>query len=248
MECHPVCDLFPAMPQEDFARLCEDIAANGQHLPIVTHDGQIVDGRHRYNACCLLGIAPKFEEWSGNGSLVAYVKSLNLERRHMDTSQRGAAAAKAAELLEEEGRERQRIAAKATNAKRRGESLCLDSDKALDDEPWDSLGQAAEMFGVARCTVADAAKVMAEAPDQFERIRAGEITVHAARKALNGGHARPKETDRNANVVHADFRVSDDPETYYRDWAGGLKTYFPMREAYASLIVAMQEELAAWPA
>jgi hypothetical protein len=60
-------------------------------------------------------------------------------------------------------------------------------------------------------------------------------------------HARPKETDRNANVVHADFRVSDDPEAYYRDWAGGLKTYFPMRESYASLITEMQEVLAAWP-
>lgn len=239
MECHPACDMFPPMSPADFASLCEDIAKHGQRETIKTHLGQIVDGRHRYNACCSLGIAPRFEEWDGNGSLVAYVVSLNLHRRHLDTSQRAAVAAEVKPMLEDEGRERQRAAAKKTNASRWDESLCPNSDEAT--EPWDSLDEAAEMFNVGRGTVADACRVKAEAPDEFERIKRGETTVHAARRRLAeaNGHAKPRKADAHANCLHLDIDVSDDPATYYDDIARGLATYCPLGEPYDRLIAAM---------
>ena len=37
----------------------------------------------RYQACRELGIEPKFQEWDGQGSLVAFVISLNQHRRHL---------------------------------------------------------------------------------------------------------------------------------------------------------------------
>ena len=41
---------------------------------------------------------PTFREWSGEGSLVAFVVSLNLHRRHLDESQRAMVAAKIANM------------------------------------------------------------------------------------------------------------------------------------------------------
>jgi hypothetical protein len=59
---------------------------------IWTHEGKIVDGRNRYNACVALKIKPTYREWDGNGSLAAFVVSLNLHRRHLNESQRAMVA------------------------------------------------------------------------------------------------------------------------------------------------------------
>ncbi len=87
MKVHPVCDIFPEMSRDQFAGLSRDIAANGQREPIVTWQGQIIDGRHREKACRELGIEPCYREWDGQGDLVTYIVALNLHRRHMDESQ-----------------------------------------------------------------------------------------------------------------------------------------------------------------
>lgn len=85
-EAHPVADLFPLLPADELAALAEDIKANGQREPIWLHDGKIVDGRNRYAACRQAGVEPQFREWDGNGSLVGFVVSLNLHRRHLSAT------------------------------------------------------------------------------------------------------------------------------------------------------------------
>jgi ParB-like chromosome segregation protein Spo0J len=50
MKTHPLADLFPPMTTEEMALLVEDIKANGLAQPIVTHGGEILDGRHRCTA------------------------------------------------------------------------------------------------------------------------------------------------------------------------------------------------------
>src|SRR5262245_58355928 len=87
MEFHPVANIFPLMEGTEFEALKADIAANGLREPIWTFDGQIVDGRNRYRACQELGIEPATCEWNGRGSLVKFVVSLNLHRRHLTSSQ-----------------------------------------------------------------------------------------------------------------------------------------------------------------
>jgi len=95
---HEAATLFPSMVEEEYRSLVADIAANGQLEPIVLHNGQIIDGRHRYNACCELKIEPKFKPWNGNGSITQYVISQNLRRRHLSASQRAAVAVQADEM------------------------------------------------------------------------------------------------------------------------------------------------------
>ena len=56
---HPLADLFPQLPPEEYVALLDSIHANGQREPITLHrDGSILDGRNRARVCIELGIQP----------------------------------------------------------------------------------------------------------------------------------------------------------------------------------------------
>jgi ParB/Sulfiredoxin domain len=107
MDIHDVAKLFPQMNPEDYAHLKRDIEQNGLRDPIVLFDGKIIDGRQRHRACHEVGVEPRFREWDRKGSLVAFVVSLNLHRRHLTTSQRSMLAVEIKDMFEKEARERQ---------------------------------------------------------------------------------------------------------------------------------------------
>ncbi len=97
---HEVANIFPLMQGEEYEGLKDDIAANGLLEPVWLHpdNHMILDGRNRYRACMELGLAPKYRYWDGKGSLVSFVVSLNLKRRHLDEGQRGMVAVKIANM------------------------------------------------------------------------------------------------------------------------------------------------------
>lgn len=97
---HEVANLFPLMQGEEYEGLKADIKANGLLEPVWLHPDNhtIVDGRNRHRACVDLDIAPKFRYWDGKGSLVSFVVSLNLKRRHLNESQRAMVASKIANM------------------------------------------------------------------------------------------------------------------------------------------------------
>lgn len=83
---HPAAAAFPMMDKERYTELRINIAQQGQLVPIVLCDGQVLDGRNRLKACLELGILPRFEEYSGDPW--AYVWSMNGERRDLVAEQR----------------------------------------------------------------------------------------------------------------------------------------------------------------
>jgi len=94
---HPAADIFPEMTQEEFEKLKEDMADNGLLEDIMLCNGQILDGRHRYRACLEISLEPRFRQYDGDDP-AGYVISLNLHRRHLNTSQRAVVAAQLANL------------------------------------------------------------------------------------------------------------------------------------------------------
>ena len=90
---HPLACLLPEMTESEYAELKSDIAEHGLREPILTVNGDVLDGRHRFKACVETGTEPKFKEWVGTvRQMQAMVVSLNLKRRHLTAGQRAVVA------------------------------------------------------------------------------------------------------------------------------------------------------------
>ena len=91
---HPAAEVFPLLEGDAFEALVEDIRRNGLREPIWLHqDGRILDGRNRYRACGKVDVEPRFQTYIGpDDSILPFVVSLNLFRRHLNESQRALVA------------------------------------------------------------------------------------------------------------------------------------------------------------
>lgn len=96
-EYHELANLFPLMDEAQYGDLVADIKENGLIEAIILHEGKILDGRNRYNACNDAGVEPNLVEYEGEDAL-SYVISLNLNRRHLNESQRAMIGAKLANM------------------------------------------------------------------------------------------------------------------------------------------------------
>lgn len=179
MEIHEVAKIFPLMSGSDLIDLARDIAENGLREDIETHDGKIIDGRNRYNACLQVGVKPTFKEWDHKGSLVSYVLSKNLHRRHMSESQRAMVAAKVANLSE-------------GNPHREELTPSIDGVKVSQDE-------AAEMLNVSPASVGRAKKIQKKGvPELAEAVERGDVSVAAASHVAE--HVEP---EKQSEIVKA---------------------------------------------
>ena len=88
---HPLADIFPMMEGSIFDDMVTDIEANGLRSPVVMLNGEILDGRNRYLACLDAMVPPRFEQYTGKDPL-GFVVSANLQRRHLNESQRAMVA------------------------------------------------------------------------------------------------------------------------------------------------------------
>jgi ParB-like chromosome segregation protein Spo0J len=185
---HELALAFPPLKGEEYDRLKNDIKENGQREAITTYQGKIVDGRNRYRACKDLGIDPIVEEWDGVGSLVSFVASKNLHRRHLSEGQRAMIVATLKPHFEGEARERMRA----------GKGM----DPGANLPQGRTRDQLAKISHVSPRTIDAASKVLEDgAPELVESVRAGKVSVSAAsalaslphdeqREAVAGGKAK----------------------------------------------------------
>jgi ParB-like chromosome segregation protein Spo0J len=93
-QVHPAAALFPTLGEEELDDLAVDIRANGLVHPIVLdHEGTLVDGRNRLEACRRAGVEPSYMSLNGHEP-VAFILSANVARRHLTQGQRAMAVAK----------------------------------------------------------------------------------------------------------------------------------------------------------
>jgi N6-adenosine-specific RNA methylase IME4 len=114
MRLHPLCEMFPAMSDEDMSRLVADIKENGLREPIVIFGDMILDGRNRFSACMQAGVEPDFVMYAGDNPL-AFVVSKNMSRRHLNESQRAMLGARISSMKEEHAKLSQKVAADVVN-------------------------------------------------------------------------------------------------------------------------------------
>jgi hypothetical protein len=97
MPFHPLAEIFPLPGEDELRAMADDIADHGLREPIVTLEGQILDGRSRYLACKMAGVEPRFETYDDDEP-IPFVMSRNFHRRHLTDPQRAMVAARVANL------------------------------------------------------------------------------------------------------------------------------------------------------
>jgi hypothetical protein len=186
------------MDEDKLRELADDICKNGQLVPVWLYEGKILDGRNRWAACKIAGIEPKTKEYTGDKP-TAFAVAMNDRRRHMN---KGALAAVAAELepfFASDAKKRQ-----AEQAKRNQPQAAPQKVATLPPiEKSKSRQEAAKSVGVGERYVQDAKKVKQEAPEVFERLKAGKITLQDAKREVAKKPTddwRKDERDRQAKV------------------------------------------------
>lgn len=174
MKFHPISEIWPLMADDQLSDLAEDIKRAGQRVPITVYEGMILDGRNRWRACELAGVSPRTEVYTGD-SPVAYAWSLNEKRRHMSSGQRAALAVELKPRLEEEAKKRQIRKPADSVPQKVGEQK----------KERESASQAAKITGTNHTYVNAAEKVKEKAPEIFEQLKAGKISLQDATKAAS---------------------------------------------------------------
>lgn len=198
MKHHPIADVWPMMDEAKLAELADDIRKNGQLVPVWLYEGKILDGRNRWAACKIAGVEPKMKEYTGDEP-TAFAVSLNDRRRHMGKS---ALAAVAAELEPHFAADAKRRQQKAGKEHGRGQKVPEKVPEAKKGD-GDARKAAAVSVGVNDRYVSDAKKVKTEAPEVFERLKAGKITLQDAKREVAKKPTddwRQDERDRQAQV------------------------------------------------
>jgi ParB-like chromosome segregation protein Spo0J len=201
---HPAAMLFPMMQGTDFGALVEDIETNGLREPIVVYQEQILDGRNRLRACEIAGVEPRFVEWDGVSTPLAFVVSRNLHRRHLNESQRSVIGAQVKAMFEEEAAER-----RASTLAQFADDPQSTSDGEAGDEKHREFPvianlhergrttneEAAAMLNVSARSVATASKVLETGDEEvIGEIMAGNVSVSDAAAVAE----LPKEEQRQA--------------------------------------------------
>lgn len=199
MKHHPIADVWPMMDEAKLAELADDIRKNGQLVPVWLYEGKILDGRNRWAACKIAGIEPKTKEYTGDEP-TAFAVSLNDRRRHMN---KGALAAVAAELEPHFAADAQRRKKATEGRPRKTEQQPEEKIPQVSARQPQARQEAAKSVGVNDRYVSDAKKVKTEAPEVFERLKAGKITLQDAKREVAKKPTddwRQDERDRQAQV------------------------------------------------
>lgn len=210
-DVHPAAELFPMMSDAELQGLAEDIHEHGLLEPIILLNGKILDGRNRYAACELAGIEPRFLEINDIASPTIYVLSRNLCRRHLTVGQRAAIAVDCLPLLHEEARKRH-----GGNMRYGSSPIEQEPDSKEVKGPARSI--AAHELQVSETSLQRAVEVKRADPDEFERVRRGETTVHAAHQKVKGIQGPGKNTAARMEKAERVERIRDmAAEGYHAD-------------------------------
>ena len=174
MQQHALSKAFPAMTEAEYTALLENIREHGQRHPIITYQGQILDGHHRARACAELGKEPYLKEYGGNDP-VGYVLSSNLHRRHLSASQRAGAIVACNEWRNEGRAQLGNVAQLPPTAAQMAETAQV-SERTIKDAKTAHKAGFEETVRDGKATVSELANIARKAPELAARVVAKQIT------------------------------------------------------------------------
>jgi hypothetical protein len=201
-------NIFPEAKAEDYSRLRDDIIENGfdESQPVTIYEGEILDGWNRQKACNEIGIKPTYTTFRGSdGDAIAFVMRTN-KRRNLNSGQWATVAADADDLLAviAEQVETERIEKQKKNAANQHQEPSVKKlTEPRDDNSSRTQAKAAELFNTNRTYVNQAVKMKQAAPEVFEKVKAGTMTMQDGMKAVRAIPTDPwgdDETERKAAV------------------------------------------------
>jgi len=207
---HKINKTLPPMLGEDFRRLKNDIRQNGLKVPIVLHEGSILDGWNRYQICQDSNITPKFEEYQGT-SPVMDCWILNMVRRHLTKGQLAALAVTYMSSLEKETKER-RLNGLKQNRSRHDKSTTTDMDsidQTLPDVGKGSIRfQVSKMLGVGETYIQLVKKVRKTNRELFDQLRDGKLTLPQVKREMYRQTERKLKDTSNIVIRKNDKRCT----------------------------------------
>jgi hypothetical protein len=206
---HPTAALFPLLEGPAFEELVEDIKIRGQLIPVVRHEGKLIDGRNRWRACRVAGIEPVEIDWEPVPGVTVseWILSTNTVRRHLTIDQVNMIGAQAAQAIKEE-----RAAARAKTQFKKGQSgnPTGKAKEQADTESYppapvdtreknarSTVGIVAAMAGGSHhkaaqaVALATAAETSPEAAAVVEQVKAGAVKLKDAVKKVK--QAKPRK-------------------------------------------------------
>jgi hypothetical protein len=186
MQFHEIANVWPLLDEDKLQELAADIRTNGLVNPIWTYEGKVLDGRNRYKACLLANVAPKFNEYKGDEP-TAFAVSMNDKRRHMNKGQLGAIGAELEPYFAKDAKRRQAEQAVKNQPQAKAQKVEKIPPSEADVRPVEkskARQEAAKSVGVNDRYVQDAKKVKQEAPEVFEKLKAGKITMQDAKREV----------------------------------------------------------------
>ena len=206
MKTHPIAKMFPMLDGKDMDSLTRSILADGLINPCVTFDGVLLDGRNRIEACRRAGVEPRFTEYAGDNP-VAYIMAQNLARRHLTESQRAAIGVDLLPHYEKEAKKRQ-------GARSDLKADLPSSDGGRRPQGPQARDQAAAAVHVSGRLLSNANAVKQNDPEMFERVRAGEMTIHRAMLEI-AEEAKRAEDAKTAKDVARRLKKDQAPVVYH---------------------------------
>lgn len=218
-------NIFPEASEEDFNRLMEDIRNNGfdQSQPVIVYDGAILDGWNRYRACQTIGITPAIKNFDGDQAAAMRLVMRTNKRRNLNKGQWATIAIEAEDVLAviakqvEKGRREKQAETQAM-----GQKIVPQASGKVEDK---TATKAAELFNTNRTYINQAAKVKAAAPEAFEKVKAGKMTLQDAVKEVARRPTEPEwlpdEIERKAKVEAGETVVANfQRDKHLIQWAG----------------------------
>ena len=186
-------NIFPEAKPEDYARLIDDIQANGydQDQPVIIYQGAILDGWNRNKACVELMIKPPTKEFVGSDIEALQLVMRTNKRRNLNSGQWATIAVEAEEVMSAIAEQ-----AKARQVRKPSDSVSqLIAEQKPSEQRTDH--KAAELFQTNRTYINQAAKIQKVSPEVFAKVKAGTMTMQDANKAVRAIPTSPWRDDEH---------------------------------------------------